>query len=211
MRSVKDRWPQQQPEKKSGAQIVPFPIKRQQRRAPRRSGVVPVASAGNLAMELAPQEAPKPIRFPTPSRWYSEKHGSIGFRLFDLVYMYALACQALEPMEALEWGARYWNGMLTEQHGRTVLDVLAPGAGEEPTVPELPEAIRQGFRDAIAQGAGRLLGEREFDPLKMTRERAKELQGLLEALYEREGWLLPTIPYILHRLLRYAGVFDDEY
>jgi hypothetical protein len=196
---------------KEAQKVVEFPVKRSQRKAPRRSGFAPVASSGNLALELSPQAAVKPVRFPTPSRWFNEKHGSIGFRLFDLVYMYSLACQALEPMEALEWGARYWNGMLTEQHGRNVLGVLAPGAEEEPTVPELPEAIRQAFREAIAQGAGKLLGVRHFDPLGLTAERAKELQRVCEALYEQEGWLLPALPYILHRLLRYAGVFDDEY
>lgn len=196
---------------KDRPKVVEFPVKRQQRKAPRRSGFAPVASSGAAALELAPQAAVKPMRFPTPSRWFNEKHGSIGFRLFDLVYMYSLACQALEPMEALEWGARYWSGMLTEQHGRTVLGVLAPGTEEEPTVPELPESLRQAFREAIAQGAGRLLGERHFDPLRITVERAKELQVLCEALYEQESWLLPALPYILHRLLRYAGVFDEEY
>lgn len=189
--------------KEPGAVIQLAP--RQKRRAPRRGGPLGTATAGSLALATAtPAPVQAPVRFPTPSRWFSEKNGSIGFRLYDILYIFAMARQAMAAEDAIEWGARYFAGGLSEDHARTVLDLLAPGHGDEPEAKALAEAIRQSFRDAICQGAGRLLGRSQVKVDGITVADAEQLSRTLERLYESSGWLLPAIPYTLHRMLRYS-------
>lgn len=173
------------------------------KKAPRRvRGPQVYASAGNLA--LAPAAAPKarPVAFPTPARWFSEQNGAIGFRLYDVVYVFARARRGLPAEAALEWGARYFAGALSEQHGRNVLAVLSPGQEEEAEAGELTEAILQGFRSAITQGAGRLLERPHLQPEDVTVPDAERLIEILEDLYDRKGWLLPVLPFALHMILR---------
>lgn len=197
-------------DRRAKPEVIPFPIKQAKRKAPRRSGPGMTAVSGNLALALDPAQAPqqKPLAFPTPSRWFSESHGAIGFRLFDIVYLFSLARQALTAEDALEWGARYFAGAMSEEHGHRVLEVLAPGQEELPGWGEIDPTIRQAFREAILQGAGRVLEQPRLELRDVTEERAKELQQRLEALYERNGWLLPTLPLTLHRLLRYSKKFE---
>lgn len=198
--------PDTRSDRKELSTVVPFPARR--KRAPRYAGGPAAATSGNLALAASPAPTQKPVPFPTPGRWFSESHGSIGFRLFDIVYLFALARQALSAADAIEWGARYFSGHLSEQHGRTVLELLAPGRGDEPEAAELTSAIRQAFREAICQGAGRLLGRRELTPEDISTEDAKQLQLKLEELYARNGWLMPAVPFTLHRLLRYSKHFE---
>lgn len=191
--------------------VVAFPAARARKRAPRYAGGIAGATAGGLALSPAasPAAERKPLRFPAPSRWFSDSHGAIGFRLFDIVYLFCLARQALTPTEAVEWGCRYFSGAWSEEHGRTVLNILAPGAGADAEAGAIPDHIRQGFRDTICQGASRLLGRPKLEAEAITREDAIELQKLLEALYDRNGWLLPAMPLTLHRMLRYSKDMYD--
>lgn len=191
-------------ESKERAAVIPL-APRLKKRAPRRGGPLGTATAGSLALATAtPAPVQAPVRFPTPSRWFSEKNGSIGFRLYDVLYIFAMARQAMPAEDAIEWGARYFAGALSEGHARAVLDVLVPGLGEEPEVKALAEEIRQGFRDAICQGASRLLGRPHLKVEEITVEDALLLSRALERIYESSGWLLPAIPYTLHRVLRYS-------
>lgn len=177
------------------------------RRAPRRSGPARVRPIrGNLALqpEAAPEVRPTP--FPTPSRWFSEANSRLGFRLWDVVYVFAIARQGLSTEEALGWGERYWAGGYSEDHNRAVLDLLIPGREDEPAgALAMRRALDAGFAAAIRQGAARLLGMKnwQFDELPVAA--ARRLQDLLEALYERQGWRLPALPLGLHMLLRKSG------
>lgn len=196
-----------------GTTVVEFKPKRakQAKRSGRRlGGNGGFVTAGNLALALDAQEAPKqrPIAFPTPSRWFGEKHNSIGFRLWDIVYLFALARQVLKAHEAIGWGARYFSGMLSEEHGRSVLGALAPGQEEEPALDELPEEIREAFRRAICQGAGRLLGRPHLQVEQISEEDARNLQQMLEDMYDEQRWMMPAVPFTLHRLLRRAGLIS---
>ncbi len=180
-----------------------LPITAAKRRRPRRAGpAVVAASSGNLALQLQPAPKVKPTPFPTPNRWFSEKNNFIGFRLFDIVFVFARARLALPAEYALEWGARFFAGAHSETHGRNVLSALTPGQEEVPEAGELPEAIRQAFRDAICQGAARLLNRPRLQVEEISEEDARQLIEILEDLYDRQRWLLPTIPLSLHMLLR---------
>ncbi len=192
-----------------GAAVISLSARRRQRkRAPGRRGLPgraggsggTAASAGSLALQL------KPMWAPTPSRWFRDKNDAIGFRLYDAVYIFALARQAMSAEDAIEWGARYFQGAFSEEHGRRVMEALSPGAEAELEAHQLPRAIREAFRDAILQGASELLQERFTDPDEICIEDAARLQAVLEKLYDRNGWLLPAVPYTLHRMLRKAGL-----
>jgi hypothetical protein len=197
--------------RKSPTAVIAFPVQKRKKKAPLFAGAAASATAGNLALSLGLTPAPnqKPLRFPAPSRWFSESHGAIGFRLFDIVYLFALARQALEPGEALEWACRYFNGAWSDEHGRTVVEILSPGMGDEVEAGEIPDHIRQGFRDAVCQGAGRLLRRTRLRAEDITWEEAVALQQKLEELYARNGWLLPAMPLTLHRMLRFSSKMFD--
>jgi hypothetical protein len=201
----------QHDERKPASTVIAFPTARARKRAPRFAGGAAGATAGGLALKpgVAPLAERNPLRFPAPSRWFSESHGAIGFRLFDIVYMFSLARQALTATEAVEWGCRYFSGAWSEEHGRTVLDILAPGSGDDTDVRAIPDHIRQGFRDAICQGASRLLGRPKLQAEDITWDDAVELQKTLETVYDRNGWLLPSMPLTLHRMLRYSKDMYD--
>lgn len=179
-----------------------LPLSAAKRRRPRPMSSVIAASSGNLALQLQPAAKVKPTPFPTPSRWFSEKNNVIGFRLFDIIYVFARARLALPADYALEWGARFFAGAQSETHARNVLAVLCPGQEDLVETEELPEGVRQAFRDAICQGAGRLLGRSNLQVEEITEEDARQLIEILEDMYERQRWLLPTIPLSLHMLLR---------
>jgi hypothetical protein len=193
-----------------GATVIQFSPKQTKRSRRRPGGTAGLVTAGNLALAPEAQAAPaqKPIPFATPSRWYGEKHNSIGFRLWDIVYLFALARQVLKAHEAIGWGARYFSGMLSEEHGRSVLGALAPGQEDDPTVDEIPEQIREAFRRAICQGAGRLLGRTHLQAEKISEEDANQLQLMLEEMYDERRWMMPAVPFTLHRLLRRAGLIS---
>jgi hypothetical protein len=196
--------------------VIPFAPKKkkEQSRRPGRPGGgngVVLATSGSLA--LAPQvaDAPpkqKPIAFPTPSRWFSEKNNRIGFRLWDIVYLFTLARQALEAEDAIEWGARYFSGALSEEHGRAVLGVLAPGQEDEAETGKLHLEIIDAFRRSICQGLGRLLGKPHLRIEQVSAEEAHQLQLAMEAMYQENGWLLPAVPFTLHRMLRKSDLDD---
>lgn len=166
-------------------------------------GVAPVA-AGNLALAASV----RPVPAATPRRWFSEKNGYIGFRLWDIVYIFSLAAQGLDPEDAIEWGARYFSGALSEEHGRAVLEALAPGEAEQVEATKLHVEIIEAFRRTIRQGLRELLGKPAMEPEHVDKATAYRIQHLLEALYEENGWLLPTIPLTLHRMLRRSHLLD---
>lgn len=173
--------------------------------APGRGGGQPL-SQGSLAL----QSEVKPKPRPTPGRWYGEAHHFLGFRLWDVVYIFAIARQAgLSTEEGLGWGMRYWAGGLSPEQDLTIIALLTPDAD----APESPVGRRQaldaGFIAAILQGAEQLLGERYEDEIPV--EEAARLQWLLEGLYAREGWRLPALPFALQLLLRKAKERPDGF
>ncbi|MFZ5827603.1 MAG: hypothetical protein ACOY94_25145 [Bacillota bacterium] len=147
---------------------------------------------------------------PIPGRWFSEAHGFLGFRLWDVVYIFAIARQCgLETEDALGWGMRYWAGGLTEEQDLTVIDLLTPGAEVSDALGARRRALDAGFIAAIRQGAAQLLGEEYEGEIPV--EEAARLQWLLEGLYSREGWRLPAMPYALQLLLRKAKGRPDGF
>jgi hypothetical protein len=124
------------------------------------------------------------------------------------VYLFTLARQALEAEDAIEWGARYFSGALSEEHGRGVLGVLAPGQEDDVEAGKLNAEIRDAFRRAICQGLGRLLGKNHLRIEQVSAEDAHRLQLEIEAIYQENCWLLPAVPLTLHRMLRKADMED---
>lgn len=176
------------------------------RRRPRKAAPPlkgPVVSGGGGATQgsLALQMAVKPKRQPTPSRWFSDTHDFLGFRLWDVVYIFAIARQCdLNTEDALGWGMRYWAGGLSEEQDLTIIDLLSPGAEVGNGLGARRHALDEGFIAAILQGAAQLLGEEYGEELPV--EEAARLQWLLEGLYAREGWRLPALPFALQLRLR---------
>lgn len=155
------------------------------------------ATQGNLALQTAVKPKPRP----TPSRWFSESHSFLGFRLWDVVYIFSIARQCdLNTEDALGWGMRYWAGGLSEEQDLEIIDLLTPGAEVGTGLGARRHALDEGFMAAIRQGAEQLLGEEFGDELPV--EEAARLQWLLEGLYAREGWRLPPMPFALQLRLR---------
>lgn len=176
---------------------------RRARKAPGRVWARTRITRGNLALQPV---AALPLPLPTPSRWYSEAHSRLGFRLWDLVYIFAVARQCLTTEEALGWGMRYWTGAYSADHARAVVDLLLPGREGEPEgALALRRALDEGFGAAIRQGAARLLGLKNWQFAELPVAAARRLQELLEQLYAQQGWRLPALPLGLHYLIRKSG------
>jgi hypothetical protein len=155
------------------------------------------AAQGNLALQTAVKPKPRP----TPSRWFSEAHSFLGFRLWDVVYIFAIARQCdLNTEDALGWGMRYWAGGLNAEQDLAIIDLLTPGAEVSDSAGARRRALDEGFVAAIRQGAAQLLGEEYDDEIPVAE--AARLQWILEGLYAREGWRLPAMPYALQLRLR---------
>jgi len=169
-----------------------------------------VTGGGALQGNLALQAALKPKPRPTAGRWYGEANELLGFRLWDVAYVFAIARQCgLDTEDALGWGMRYWAGGLSEEHDLAVIDLLTPGAEVTEGPGGRRRGLDEGFVAAIRQGAAQLLGTDWEDELPV--EEAARLQWLLEGLYAREGWRLPAIPFALQHLLRKLAERPDGY
>lgn len=196
---------------KQPANVLDLTERRRRRRAPRageqpRLGGVQPQSQGSLAL----QSAVKPKPRPTPGRWYGEAHHFLGFRLWDVVYLFAIARQAgLCTEDALGWGMRYWAGGLAPEQDLTIIALLTPDAEAPETPVGRRQALDAGFIAAIRQGATQLLGESYEEEIPVAE--AARLQFLLEGLYAREGWRLPAVPFALQLMLRKAKERPDGF
>lgn len=197
---------------KKATNVLDINERRRPRRAPVRKGPVVGgaggggATQGNLALKNALKAKPRP----TPRRWFSEAHTYLGFRLWDVVYIFSIARQCgLDTEDALGWGMRYWAGGLSVDQDLAVIDLLTPDAEVDDKATARRMALDAGFVAAIRQGAAQLLGREYEDEIPV--EEAARLQWLLEGLYAREGWRLPAMPYALQLLLRKAKGRPDGF
>lgn len=183
------------------------------RQAARRAAARPRPVAGNLALQPQAAPAPVPVARPTPARWFSEAHRLIGFRLWDIVYLFAVARQCLTTEEALGWACRYWQGGFSAEHDRAVIDLLTPGALDGEVALDAGarrRALDAAFAAAVKQGASRLLGRKDWDWDDLPAEDARRLAQALVRLYGQQGWHLPPLPFGLQHLLYRLGCQPTE-